>query len=102
MSSFNAIWIGYPFAQDFETDPGAIPAGAGLWLTLRDASGRREQCCPRIDLTRLSPTSWRLSLTQQQTALLRPGAVSGDLRLQIGNTAQPLGLRITIPVELAQ
>lgn len=102
--TFNAIWIGYPFAQDFDTDPGAIPIGASLWLPLRKNSGTKQQVFARVDLVAVSATRWRLSLSEAQTATLAaigPCLLEGDFRLRIGLADQLLGLRVTIPVEMA-
>lgn len=102
MSTFNAIWIGHAFSQDFDFDPGAIPDAAVLWLPLREAAPRGELRFARLDLARISPTRFRLSLTAEQTGTLRVGPHSGDFRLELAGSNTVLGLRLIVPVELAQ
>lgn len=98
---FNAIWVGYPFSQDFTVPAGTIPAEATLWLPLRRMVAPRTVAIARVELERLSPTSFRMALDAGATAALRPGLLTGDLRIEIGGVSQPLGVRLTIPVEEA-
>lgn len=93
------IFIGFPFAQDFETDPGAISEDAVLWLNLRRAGYQRGEVFGPFDFTRLSPTQFRLELSAAQTSAFSPGEVEGDIMQRSGQNSTPLGLRITIPVE---
>ena len=96
--TYNAIWVGYAFSQDFEADPGAIVDGAVLWLDLRSAGARKSVLLQHLELERLSPTLFRLTLSAEQTAGLAAGEVMGDLICRIGGVDYPLALRLAIPV----
>lgn len=98
MPAFNAIRPGYPFSQVFETDPGAIPDGAVLWLNLVRGDRPSEVMVTEAVLVRTSPVQFRLDLTAQQTQPIREGMVSGDFVLRVGAVNQPLNWRIHIPV----
>lgn len=96
---FNAIRPGYAFSQDFDTDAGAIPDDALLWLNLRRVTRpARAPVLSGLFLVRISATQFRLSLTTGQTAPLAEGAVEGDFIQRLGGVDTPLGVRVTIPV----
>ena len=95
---FNAIWIGFPFSQDFDFDVGAIPAAASLWLDLRKVAAPGTVLADHVTLQKISAVKFRLTLSAVQTAGFSEGAVEGDLIEQIGAANVPLNLRITIPV----
>lgn len=96
---FNAIRPGFAFSQDFETDPGAIPDAAQLWLNLRRVTRpAKSPLLTGMFLTRISPTLFRLALTAEQTAALVDGQVEGDFIQRLGGADAPIGVRVTIPV----
>ena len=96
---FNAIRPGFAFSQDFETDDGAVPDTAQLWLNLRRVTRpARPPVLSDLFLARVSSTRFRLTLTTAQTAQLNEGAVEGDFVQRLGGVDTPLGVRITIPV----
>lgn len=95
---FNAIFPGFVFSQDFETDAGAVPDGAVLWLDLRRLAAPKDVIVAHIVLTRISATDFHLALTPTQTLLFSEGLVVGDFIQMIGAENVPLGIRVTIPV----
>lgn len=96
--TYNAIWIGYPFSQDFETDPGAVPDGATLWLDLHSGGTHRQLLLSHVVFTRVSSTLFRLQLTGAQTAAFPEGQAVGDIVQMLSSVDAPLALRLTIPV----
>jgi hypothetical protein len=98
MPVFNAIRPGYPFSQVFETDPGAIPAGAELWLNLVRSDRPSQTALAAVTLVRESPVRFRLDLTAGQTGPIKEGMVSGDFILRVGTVSQPLNWRVHVPV----
>ncbi len=99
MSVYNPIYVGQPWQQEFTTDVGAFADGAVLWLRLRRKGYQSSTPTGPYELARLSATSFRLSLTAEQTAGFREGAVEGDLMVRVGSTSEPVGMRLTVPVE---
>lgn len=96
---FNAIRPGYPFSQDFDSDVGAIPDAAQLWLNLRRVTRpARAPLLRDLFLARISATQFRLALTAVQTAPLGEGSLEGDFVQRLGGVDTPLGVRVTIPV----
>ncbi len=95
---FNAICPGFAFAQDFDTDPGAMPAGATLWLNLRRATGSKPVVLEHVELVRVSATRFRLALSASETSLLVDGMLEGDFIQNSNGTDVPLMVRISIPV----
>lgn len=96
---FNAIRPGFAFSQDFETDAGAVPDAAQLWLNLRRVTRPvRPPVLSDLFLARISATQFRLSLSTVQTGQLSEGIVEGDFVQRNGGVDTPLGVRITIPV----
>ena len=96
---YNAIRPGYPFSQDFDTDEGAVPGGAQLWLNLRAVvMPRRAAVLTGLFLDRVSATRFRLALTAGQTSFLPVGLLEGDFVQRLGGVDTPLGVRVTLPV----
>ncbi len=98
MPVFNAIRPGFAFSQVFDTDAGAIPDGAALWLNLVRPERPSQVLVTEVTLVRESATRFRLDLTAGQTAPLREGMASGDFILRIGAVDTPLNWRVFIPV----
>ena len=95
---FNAICPGFAFAQDFDTDPGAIPNGAVLWLNLRRATGSKPVVLNHVELVRVSANKFRLALSARETTLLIEGLLEGDFVQRLNSVDVPLMVRIMIPV----
>ena len=96
---YNAIRPGYPFSQDFDTDAGAVPAGAQLWLNLRAVvQPRRVPVMTALFLDRITATRFRLALNAGQTGPLPVGMLEGDFIQRLGGVDTPLGVRLTLPV----
>lgn len=99
MDIYNAIRPGFVFSQDFETDPGAVPDAAELWLNLVRVERPSERLVEHVTLQRLSPVLFRMALTAEQTLPMRPGAAAGEFIQRLAAVDQPLGVRVTIPIE---
>lgn len=99
MAVYNNIYIGYGWRQEFLVVDAILPDDETIRITFR----KNTRTPILIDLTdgagiERTDTGFILYMTEEQTALLKPGYVIGDLATVKAGVDRNLGVRITVPV----